>query len=96
MKTMADLEMESPAEFRNPVRTPEQEATLEKMHAERKAHEALHMAVDKIETEYVCPPIPVRSMDWQATRKGYDEGDLIGRGATEQDAINDLLEQEGE
>ena len=94
MKTMADLEMESPAEFRNPVRTPEQDAMLEKMHAERKEHEEQYMAVDKIETEYVCPPIPVRGMDWQATRKGYDEGDLIGRGASEQDAINDLLEQE--
>ena len=96
MKTMAELEMESPAEFRNPVHTPEQEATLEKMHAERKAHEEQYMAVDEIITSFLNPPIPVRSMDWQATRKGYDEGDLIGRGATEQDAINDLLEQEGQ
>ena len=96
MKTMAELEVESPAEFRNPVRTPEQEATLEKMHAERKAHEEKYMAIDEIITSFLNPPIPVRSMDWQATRKGYDEGDLIGRGATEQDAINDLLEQEGE
>ena len=46
MKTMAELEMESPAEFRNPVRTLEQEAMLEKMHAERKAHEALYMAIE--------------------------------------------------
>jgi hypothetical protein len=52
--------------------------------------------MNKIITSFLNPPIPVRSMDWQATRKGYDEGDLIGRGATEQDAINDLLEQEGE
>jgi len=96
MKTMAELEMESPAEFRNPVRTPEQEAMLEKMHAERKAHEEQYMAIDEIITSFLNPPIPVRSMDWQATRKGYDEGDLIGRGATEQDAINDLLEQEGQ
>lgn len=77
MKTMAELEMESAEGFRNPVLTPEQEAMVEKMRAERKAHEAQYMALDEIETSYVHPPIPVRSMDWQATRKGYDEGDLI-------------------
>ena len=49
---------------------------------------------DAIITEYVCPPIPVHDMDWQATRKGYDEGDPIGRGSTKQDAINDLLDME--
>ena len=54
------------------------------------------MAIDEIETAFICPPIPLRGMDWQATRKGYDEGDLIGRGATKQEAIDNLLEQEGE
>lgn len=96
MKTLAELEMESPEGFRNPISTPEQNAMLEKMHSERKAHEALHMAIDEIETAFIYPPIPLRGMDWQATRKGYDEGDLIGRGATKQEAIDHLLEQEGE
>ena len=46
MKTMAELEAENPEDFRNPVLTPEQQAMLEQMHAERKAHEALHMAIE--------------------------------------------------
>ena len=96
MKTLAELEMESPEGFRNPISTPEQNAMREKMHLERKAHEALHMAIDEIETAFIFPPIPMRGMDWQATRKGYDEGDLIGRGATKQEAIDNLLEQEDE
>lgn len=96
VKTLAELEMESPEGFRNPISTPEQNAMLEKMHSERKAHEALHMAIDEIETAFIYPPIPLRGMDWQATRKGYDEGDLIGRGATKQEAIDHLLEQEEE
>ena len=45
---------------------------------------------NKIITSFLNPPIPVRSMDWQATYEGYDEGDPIGRGATEQEAIDDL------
>lgn len=49
-----------------------------------------------IETEHVYPPIPDRSWDWSATRKGYEPGDLIGRGPTEQKAIDDLLEQEAD
>lgn len=42
------------------------------------------------------PPIPDRSMDWSATRKDYDQGDPIGRGATPVIALADLLEQEME
>ena len=42
------------------------------------------------------PPIPDRSMDWSATRSGYDEGDPIGRGRTPALALADLLEQEME
>lgn len=48
----------------------------------------------RIVTENICPPIPIRSFDWRAVREGYDEGDFIGYGETEQDAINDLLEKE--
>jgi hypothetical protein len=47
----------------------------------------------KVVTEYVYPPIPIRCYDWQATLEGYDEGDPIGQGATEAEAIADLREQ---
>lgn len=49
----------------------------------------------KIKTEHVYPPIPIRQFDWCA----YDDdtydgpGSRIGHGATEQAAIDDLLEQ---
>ena len=52
--------------------------------------------MDKIITSYDYPPIPTRDYDWSAIREGYDEGDLIGYGKTEQDAINDLVRQENE
>ena len=39
---------------------------------------------------------PGRGANWQATRSSYDEGDPIGRGATPQEALADLLEQEEE
>jgi len=48
----------------------------------------------KIITIHECPPIPVRDYDWSALREDYDEGDFIGYGRTEQDAIDDLLEKE--
>jgi hypothetical protein len=47
----------------------------------------------KIVTEFVYPPIPDRSNDWSATLDGYEPGDPIGRGRTEQDAIDDLRAQ---
>ena len=48
----------------------------------------------KIITSYDFPPIPIREYDWSAIRSDYDEGDLVGYGKTEQDAINDLINQE--
>ena len=48
----------------------------------------------KIITSYDCPPVPVRDYDWSAVREGYEEGNCIGYGMTEQEAIDDLLEQE--
>jgi len=48
----------------------------------------------KITTSHDCPPIPSKDYDWSASREDWDEGDLIGYGRTEQEAINDLLEQE--
>jgi hypothetical protein len=53
----------------------------------------------KIHTSFDYPPIPVRSMDWSAVTDDYDGAEdsrtrsQIGRGATEQEAIADLLEQ---
>jgi hypothetical protein len=49
--------------------------------------------MSKIITSFLNPPIPVRCMDWQATYEGYEGGDAIGNGATEQEAIDNLIEQ---
>lgn len=46
-----------------------------------------------IETECICPPIPIRAFDWCATFNGYEPGDPIGYGPTEADAIADLWQQ---
>lgn len=50
--------------------------------------------MEKIITTFDAPPIPVRGWDWAAKREDYDAGDLIGFGATEDEAIKDLLEKE--
>lgn len=47
----------------------------------------------QVRTQYVFPPIADRSMDWSAVVRGYEPGDAIGRGETEAEAINDLLNQ---
>lgn len=51
----------------------------------------------RIRTSLNCPPIPVRSFDWCAWRDDDEPNDngqmLQGYGATEQDAIDDLIEQ---
>lgn len=47
----------------------------------------------RIRTEYVCPPIGARCFDYSAVEDGYEPGDPIGYGATEADAIADLMEQ---
>ena len=48
----------------------------------------------KIRTEYVCPPIPSRSSDWSAVDDDtYEGGAPIGRGATEVEAVCDLIDQ---
>ena len=47
----------------------------------------------KIITSFVNPPIPVRNFDWQAVLANYDGDDKIGNGATEEEAIEDLLEK---
>jgi len=50
----------------------------------------------KIKVTHVYPPIACRNFDYVATRDNYDEGDPVGYGSTEQQAIDDLLEQEDE
>ena len=47
-----------------------------------------------IRTNFDFPPIPVRGVDWSAVRDGYEPGEPIGRGSTEADAVQDLIEQE--
>ncbi len=46
----------------------------------------------KIITSHVFPPIPVRSFDWEAFFEGDEELGLRGHGATEEEAIADLLD----
>lgn len=47
----------------------------------------------KIRTEHVFPPIPDRRFDWSAVTDDYELGCPIGRGPTEQEAIQDLLDE---
>jgi hypothetical protein len=57
----------------------------------------------RIRTSHEFPPIPVRDFDWSAVnddtydcdcdQDGFFSTSPIGHGRTEQDAINDLLEQ---
>lgn len=46
-----------------------------------------------IQTQFVYPPIESREYDWQAILTGYEPGDPIGYGRTEQNAIDDLLNE---
>jgi hypothetical protein len=47
----------------------------------------------KIITDYWAKPIPTRDFDWCAMDDNYEGGDPIGYGATEDAAIDDLIEQ---
>ena len=57
----------------------------------------------RIKTSFDYPPIPVRSLDWSAWDADTYDADCdqdgffttcpVGHGATEQEAIDDLLEQ---
>ena len=50
-----------------------------------------------IVTTHVYPPIPIRTMDWQAHLDGDEPDDdgrmMAGHGATEADAVKDLIER---
>jgi len=52
--------------------------------------------MEKIITSFNYPPIPLRIYDWSAIREGYEPGDLIGYGETEEAAIDSLKRQEEE
>ena len=54
------------------------------------------MSERKIKTSHTYPPIPIRSFDWTAWFDGDEEMGRYGYGATEQEAIADLLESWGE
>ena len=47
----------------------------------------------RVVTSQDIPPIPSRACDWSAHWLDYEPGDAIGHGATEAEAIVDLLEQ---
>ncbi len=61
------------------------------------------MSSIRIKTSFVHPPIPIRSFDWQAwddntydcdcDEDGFFSNCPLGHGATEQEAIDDLLQQ---
>jgi hypothetical protein len=61
-------------------------------------------AEERIITTHIYPPIAVRRFDWCAYRESYEPPDSDGVGgyghrgfgATEQEAINDLIELESE
>lgn len=55
-----------------------------------------------LETTYEYPPIPIRWMDWSCIHPGWYDGasdagpQIVGTGRTEQEAINDWMEQYNE
>lgn len=49
-----------------------------------------------ITTSNTYPPIPDRRYDWEAVHYDYEPGDPIGHGATEAEAVRDLLRREGD
>lgn len=51
------------------------------------------MNLSNIITEYWPKPIPIRNYDWQAWVDGREESGQVGQGATEDAAVEDLLEQ---
>lgn len=52
--------------------------------------------IPRIRTDFIYPPIPIRSCDWQVIYDGDEPSDngcmAVGRGATETEAICDLIE----
>lgn len=46
---------------------------------------------NNIKTEFVYPPIPIRSFDWVAYLEGTEESQEYGYGSTEKEAVGNLL-----
>ncbi len=46
----------------------------------------------QIRTEFWAKPMPFRGCDWTAVFDGYEPGCALGYGATESEAIHDLLQ----
>lgn len=67
-----------------------------KWRAEAAEHDARAAALKGIVTDYWAKPIPDRRFDWSAKDENYEPGDLIGYGASEQEAVADLLKQRAE
>lgn len=44
-------------------------------------------------TKYDPKPIPSRQFDWSCVDQNYEEGCVIGYGETEEQAIQDYMEQ---
>lgn len=83
------------------LRTPEQRRDwwaflLREANRPDLAHEAAQGRFDapRIVTHFICPPIPYRGNDWCAYRDGQEEAGGYGYGATEAEAIQDLLDIE--
>ena len=50
----------------------------------------------KIVTSFVDPPIPFRGADWCAFFDGEEESGPCGWGATEREAMQDLIDNHGD
>jgi hypothetical protein len=57
---------------------------------DRRSLAELHLG-KPIVTSNICPPIPVRDMDWCAYPDGEEENGGYGYGATEDAAVADLI-----
>jgi len=49
----------------------------------------------KVIVSYICPPIPIRSMDWEARMDNHDDNEdtMRGHGVSKLAALENLLEQ---
>ena len=44
----------------------------------------------KVKTQFINPPIPIRSFDWIAWFDGEEDSSFTGHGKTEEEAKNNL------
>jgi hypothetical protein len=44
-----------------------------------------------LKVEFIHPPIPIRTFDWQVVDKNYEPGCPVGYGRTLKEAIEDYL-----